>query len=83
MLDSAKCERCAGPTEYFGRISLPPRLIYHCKPCGYQTWVADAPTARSRLPEQPQAQQQQQPQPEKMPEGQEPEYVPRVSPLLI
>jgi len=57
-------------------------MIYRCKTCGHETWMADAPPARSRLPDHPQAQQQKQPQAEKKPEGQEPEQVHRVSPSL-
>jgi DNA-directed RNA polymerase subunit RPC12/RpoP len=62
MADYPTCERCNDPTEFFGRISLPPTMIYRCKTCGDEMWVKEAPPARSRLPDQPQAQQQQQPQ---------------------
>jgi len=59
------CERCAGPTEYFGRISLPPKLIYRCKTCAHETWVPND-HAPPPLPasEQRDAQQQQQLQPD-------------------
>jgi len=67
MPGSAQCERCAGPTEYFGRISLPATMIHRCKHCVHDTWMADAPPARNRLPDQPQVQQQQQPQAKESP----------------
>ena len=63
--DSPRCERCAGTTQYAGRISLPAMTIYRCDACGNDMWMQSNPHLSSRAPaELPQAQQQQQPQPD-------------------
>jgi len=59
MADNPTCTRCAGPSRYKGRISLPPQMIYRCDFCGHEMWMQSSPAG-----DQPQAQQQQQPQPD-------------------
>jgi hypothetical protein len=60
------CERCAGPTRYDGRISMPTQMICRCTACGHQMWMQSNPQIYSApASEQSQAQQQQQVQPQK------------------
>jgi len=58
---SPSCQRCAGASEYVGRISMPPQMIYRCDSCGHEMWMQNNPALAQ--PDQPQAQQQQQTQP--------------------
>jgi len=59
---SPSCQHCAGASEYVGRISMPPQMIYRCKSCGHQIWMQNNFAIRAPQADQPQAQQQQQPQ---------------------
>jgi len=34
-----QCPQCAGPTAFAGRISLPPKIIWHCQSCGHEMWA--------------------------------------------
>jgi DNA-directed RNA polymerase subunit RPC12/RpoP len=65
---SPACQRCAGASEYVGRISMPPQMIYRCKSCGHQMWVQNNFSIRAPQAHQPQAQQQQQQQPQPKPD---------------
>jgi DNA-directed RNA polymerase subunit RPC12/RpoP len=60
LSDPFVCPKCAGHSEYGGRIGLPAQVIYRCSDCGHETWVAYRPDTTP--PERP-AMQQQQPQP--------------------
>jgi ribosomal protein L37AE/L43A len=63
------CQRCAGESEYVGRISMPPQMIYRCKSCGHQMWMQTYAPLRAPRADQPHAQQQQQPQSKPDPEN--------------
>jgi hypothetical protein len=61
-----QCQRCGSDTEYGGRISLPPQMIYRCNARGHQMWVqSNPPQVQPADQAQTQQQQQQQRQPEK------------------
>jgi DNA-directed RNA polymerase subunit RPC12/RpoP len=65
---SPSCQRCAGASEYVGRISMPPQMIYRCTSCGHQMWMQNNFSILAPQADQPQAQQQQQAQPKPDPE---------------
>jgi hypothetical protein len=68
-LDPPLCERCAGPTTFAGRISLPAQTIYRCNTCAHEMWLTIGPTSYHRPPTyQPEAQQPQQQQQQQQPE---------------
>jgi hypothetical protein len=63
ITDPPRCERCAGATQFVGRISLPLHMIYRCDACRHEMWLTNSPTPEwSVPPQQPEAQQQQQQQ---------------------
>jgi hypothetical protein len=65
IADPPPCERCAGGTNFVGRISLPAQMIYRCYACGHEMWLTSSPTPSHRPPahqfeaQQPQQQQEQ------------------------
>jgi len=60
--DPNVCPKCAGRSEFAGRVSLPPHVIYRCTTCGYENWVGFRP---DRTPPLQQQQPQAKPQAEK------------------
>jgi DNA-directed RNA polymerase subunit RPC12/RpoP len=59
MLETIRCERCAGPTTFVTELSPlgsdPGHRVYYCAACKQHTWTTSRPSL------QQQQQQQQQP----------------------
>ena len=62
--ENPPCKRCGSATEYAGFVSTPPKLIYKCDLCGFDTRIDGKPEAGV----EPHGQHQQSPT---KPEGQE------------
>lgn len=61
-----KCPTCAGALEFSGFVSLPPKSIFKCGPCGKSIWL-DGPPSQHR-PQKYESQPQQQSQAKLVPE---------------
>jgi hypothetical protein len=41
--ENPPCKRCGSATEYAGFVSTPPKLIYKCDLCGFDTRIDGKP----------------------------------------